>query len=357
MTSFWSFTAIYTMQIPLTALRTPSTYTRLLLRRWPSEADALLAGTGLSGGAVSHAPHITAAQQLQVLRNAAQLGDRPDWALDFGRQLNIHSHGPLGFAAVSAPTLGEGCDVLAQFARIRSPYLDVESLRTDQHLVLKFDTGLYPLESSELPTIEILLQVAASFADAVLGGSAVDTLLWVSQPPPPHAPLYKRYFRAHVEFNAAFSGILLPASLKALPCPLHDEKTYHASLARCREALDAVLSPDDVVARATHWMAAHFDQIAARGHAVSQPRLEQLASALHVSPRTLIRQLTENGTSFTELREAQQLAIAQRLLADARYSVNEVGGLIGYGDAANFGRAFRRVTGVSPGQYRRGQRQ
>ena len=210
--------------------------------------------------------------------------------------------------------------------------------------------------SHELSVIEILLQVATSFADAVLGGSAVDTLLWISQPPPPHAALYPQHFRARVEFNAAFSGILLPASLKALPCPLHDEKTYHASLARCREALDAVLSPDDVVARATHWMAAHFDQIAARGHAVSQPRLEQLAAALHMSPRTLIRQLTDRGTSFTELREAQQLAIAQRLLADARYSVNEVGGLIGYGDAANFGRAFRRVTGVSPGQYRRGHR-
>jgi AraC-like DNA-binding protein len=344
------------MKIPLTALRTPSTYTRLLLSRWPGKADALLAGTGLDAATVSDAPYLTAAQQLEILRNAALLSGRPDWALDFGRQLNIHSHGPLGFAALSAPTLGEGLDVLAQFARIRGPYLDVESLRTDQHLVLKFDTGLYPLGSYELPVIEILLQVATSFSDAVLGGSAVDTSLWVSHPPPPHAALYSQYFRARVEFNAAFSGILLPASLRALPCPLHDEKTYHASLARCREALDAVLSPDDVVARATHWMAAHFDQIAATGLAVSQPRLERLATALHMSPRTLIRQLTERGTSFTELREAQQLAIAERLLADARYSVNEVGGLIGYGDAANFGRAFRKVTGVSPGQYRRGQR-
>jgi AraC-like DNA-binding protein len=344
------------MQIPLTALRTPSTYTRLLLRRWPAETDALLAGSDLTVATVLHEPHITAEQQLQVLRNAAQLGGRQDWALEFGRQLNIHSHGPLGFAALSAPTLGEGLDVLALFSRIRGPYVRVESARTDQHLVLKFDTGLYPLESNELPTIEILLQVAASFADAVLGGSAVDTSLWISQPPPPHAALYSKYFHARVEFNAAFSGILLPASLKALPCPLHDEKTYHASLARCREALDAVLSPDDVVARATHWMAAHFDQIAATGRAVSQPRLEQLAAALHMSPRTLIRQLTDRGTSFTELRESQQSDIAQRLLTDARYSVNEVGGLIGYGDAANFGRAFRRVTGVSPGQYRRGQR-
>jgi AraC-like DNA-binding protein len=204
--------------------------------------------------------------------------------------------------------------------------------------------------------IEIELQVAASFAEAVLGESAVDTLLWISQPPPSHAARYAEFFRARFEFNAAFNGILLPASLQALPCPLHDEKTYHASLARCREALDAVLNPDDVAARSSHWIAVHFDQIAARGQSVNQPRLEQLAAALHRSPRTLIRQLADRGTSFTELREAQQLAIARRYLADARYSVSEIGALLGYGDAANFGRAFRRITGVSPGQYRRGHR-
>jgi AraC-like DNA-binding protein len=344
------------MKNPIAALPTPSTYTRLLLRRWPHEAGSLLAGTGLAAETLAHTAHISVAQQLQVFRNAMQLSGRPDWALEFGRQLDIHSHGPLGFAALSAPTLGEGLDVLGQFSRIRSPYLNVESLRTDQHLILKIDTRLYPLGSLELPLIEILLQVATSFAEAVLGQSAVDTVLWIAQPPPPHAPLYAQYFHARYEFNASFNGVLLPASLKALPCPLHDEKTYHAALARCRESLDAVLSPDDVAARASHWLAAHFDQIEARGHAASQPRLEQLATALHVSPRTLIRQLADRGTSYTELREAQQLAIALRLLADARYSVNEIGALLGYGDAANFGRAFRRMTGVSPGQHRRGQR-
>jgi AraC-like DNA-binding protein len=44
------------------------------------------------------------------------------------------------------------------------------------------------------------------------------------------------------------------------------------------------------------------------------------------------------------------------MLADARFTVNEISLRLGYGDAANFLRAFKRVTGVPPGQYRRGQR-
>lgn len=107
------------MNNPIAALPTPSTYTRLLLRRWPHEAGSLLAGTGLAAETLAHTAQISVAQQLQVFRNAMQLSGRPDWALEFGRQLDIHSHGPLGFAALSAPTLGEGLDVLSQYVAFK----------------------------------------------------------------------------------------------------------------------------------------------------------------------------------------------------------------------------------------------
>jgi len=337
------------------ALPVPVTYTRLMLQRWPGKAAAILRETGLHATELPGLNAITGEQQLRVLRNAMDLAGRPDWALDFGRQLSISAHGPLGFAALSAPTLGEGLDVLGRFARIRAPYLGFATVQTDRQLRLVFDTGLYPLGRLELPVTEILLQIGKAYVDAVCGPDAVETTLHVALPRPRHAKTYSSHLRAPCVFNADFSGIALPASLKGLPCPMHDEGTYRASLLRCREALDAVLSPDDVVARAAHWLAAHFDQIAADSSPPAQPRFEQLAAALCLSPRTLGRQLTERGTSFTEMRAAQQHEIACRLLADARFTVSEIGLRLGYGDAANFLRAFKRRTGIPPGHYRRGQ--
>ena len=41
------------------------------------------------------------------------------------------------------------------------------------------------------------------------------------------------------------------------------------------------------------------------------------------------------------------------MLDDASYTVSEIGYLLGYGDPANFGRAFKRLAGQSPGEYRR----
>lgn len=341
------------MNHPYDGLPCPSTYSRLMLQRRPAAATRLLAGTALTPEALVRQGSITVAEQLTVFRNARGLTARPDWALDFGRQLNINSHGPLGFASVSAPTLGEGISTLAAFARVRAPYLDFRVVEQERQYVLEFVTTGYPLDDLEGAFVEILQQVARSYTHAVLGEDNADVVHYFACPAHGHARRYRSAIGPRCAFGAGFNGIAVPTALLALPCPLHDEKIYRSSLSRCREALAAVLAEGDVVARATHWLAAHFEQIATQRRYTSLPRLEQLAADWGVTPRTAIRRLAEHGARFGELREAQQLEMARRLLDDAGYSVSEVGLLLGYGDPANFGRAFKRMTGQSPGEYRR----
>jgi len=341
------------MTHPTDSLPCPSAYSRLLLQRWPTAEDRLLTGTGLSPELLVRQGVITVAQQLQALRNARVLAAREDWALEFGRRLNINSHGPLGFASISAPTLGEGIETLGAFARIRAPYVEFSAVEHDHRLTLRFDTARYPLGDLEVPLVEILQQVALSYVRAVLGEDNSDATLCFAYAARGHATLYREAFGSRCEFSAGFNGIALPAALRALPCPLHDEKIFRSSLSRCREALAGVLGERDVVARASHWLAAHFEHIATQRKFTSLPRLEQLADAWGVTTRTVIRRLAEHGVRFSELRAAQQLEMARRMLDDARYTISEIGHLLGYGDPANFGRAFKRLSGQSPSEYRR----
>lgn len=341
------------MHHPYDSLPCPSTYTRLLVQRWRHASATLLEDTGLEATSLVHLGHITVAQQLRVLRNTAALTRHPDWALDFGRQLNINSHGPLGFASMSAPTLGEGIDTLAGFARCRAPYVHFSSGEEGGLYSLRIDTSPYPLADLEVPMIEILQQIVLSYLRAVLGEHNRDARLFFTWPARGYASRYRAAYGDICEFSAPFNGLAVPANLRALPCPLHDEKIYRSSLSRCREALGAVLTEGDVVARAAHWLAAHFEQIATQRKMTSQPQLAQLADTWGVTPRTVIRQLAEHGVRFSDLRAAQQLEMARRMLDDAGYTVSEIGYLLGYGDPANFGRAFKRLTGQSPSDYRR----
>lgn len=344
------------MPTPIAELPVPSTYTRILLQGQPRQASALLAGTHLVAEEMTRLATITVTQQLRVFANAMRLAaarGRNDWAVAFGRKLAISSHGPLGFAALSAPTLGEGLDVLGSFARIRAPYLGFSAVREGTQHRLVVDTGLHPLGDLEQALLEIVFQVARSYADAVLGTRVTQAMLLLRRPAGRDARAYRDRMGLPCEFGAPVNAFAIPASLYALPCPMHDESTYRAALVKCREALDGLLAEDDVKTRAVNWLAARFDRMASGEVDPQTPQLEELAISLELSPRTLTRRLAAQGTGFRVLRDAEQHDAACRLLADARYTVAEVGVRLGYGDAANFGRAFRRWAGVAPGHFRR----
>ena len=342
------------MNISIAKLPTPTTYARILLQRWPEHADALLHDTDLTALLLAQTSTITVAQQLQMFDNAMHLDTRKNWALDLAEHLDISSHGPLGFAALSAPTLGEGLDVLAQFANIRAPYLKYQRCEIDQRVALQIEAAT-PLGDLERPMIEIVLHIFQSFVEVVLGHRVSESIVTLQAPPPEHVALYKNYFHALCIFNSSSNAFSVPADLCSLPSLLCDEKSYRIALIRCREALDALLQRDDMCTRVRQLLASHFDQIAAGAQTLTLPRQEAMANTLCVSKRTLIRQLATQGTSFRELVSEQQREAACKLLTQARYSVSEIGTLLGYGDAANFGRAFSRMTGMSPGQYRRKQ--
>ncbi len=344
------------MPIATKLLPVPSTYTRILLQRWPGFGAELLQGTGLNAAAVSLAPTISSAQQLQIFRNVAALAARErgaDWALDFGHRLNVNSHGPLGEAALSAPSLGEGLEVLARFARVRAPFLEFHTQLSEESFLFQINSRLVPLGALELPLVEIVLQIAVSFTEAVLGRRVTEARILVGVPPPDHAACYVDYFPVRCEFNAGIHALVLPSALLAAVCPLHDDNSYRTALLRCREALDGLLGENDMATRVNDLLVAHFDRPRIRGEAGTLPALDSIANRLSVSPRTLIRRLAEQGTSFRQLLESRQREAACSMLSQARYSVSDIAIHLGYSDAANFGRAFRRQTGQSPGHYRR----
>jgi len=87
-----------------------------------------------------------------------------------------------------------------------------------------------------------------------------------------------------------------------------------------------------------------------------QPALGAIATKLAVSPRTLQRRLREEGTSYGELLDLLRREFATRLLRERKLAVYEIAFLLGYAEPSTFHRAFRRWTGHSPQQFRKGAR-
>lgn len=71
-----------------------------------------------------------------------------------------------------------------------------------------------------------------------------------------------------------------------------------------------------------------------------------------VSARTFQRRLGECGLSYSALVAETRVELAEDWLKDADRPITEIAFALGYRDASNFTRNFRRINGVSPRAYR-----
>lgn len=83
------------------------------------------------------------------------------------------------------------------------------------------------------------------------------------------------------------------------------------------------------------------------------PTIQGAADIAHTSVRTLQRRLARIGKSYSDLLDEIRLEAAAQLLTESASNVIDIAYELGYSEASSFSRAFRRLAGLSPRQYRR----
>lgn len=86
--------------------------------------------------------------------------------------------------------------------------------------------------------------------------------------------------------------------------------------------------------------------------AVTSHNTETLATALNMSPRSLHRQLQEEGASLQQLKEQVRLERAEDLLLRITKPVKQMAASSGFRNEKGFMRAFQDWVGMSPAAFR-----
>lgn len=104
----------------------------------------------------------------------------------------------------------------------------------------------------------------------------------------------------------------------------------------------------------------HWDGVPARvlnalhlrvGH--TDLSIEQIASDLNLTKRTLQRRLQSQNTNFAQLRDDLRFHYAIKYLIDDNLSVDLVSRALDFSDRTSFTNAFKRWTGLSPSTFRK----
>lgn len=265
----------------------------------------------------------------------------------FERRLPWGSYGMLVRASISAPTLGLA---LARWCRHHGLLTEAVALS------LETRDGMATLSLAERQDLGVLREFCLVSVLRNVHGVAcwlVDSRIPLqgAQFPfraPAHQDVYPLLFPGPVQWAGALAQLRFDARYLALPLA-RDE-------AALRQMLQRALPLTVLQYRRDRLLVQRVRQVLAAdpgaGHSA-----EALALRLHLSPRTLHRQLKEEGASLQALKDEVRRERAVTLLHRTDRPIKQVAHDTGFTNDKSFIRAFRAWTGKSPAEFRRSARQ
>jgi len=278
-----------------------------------------------------------------------RLTGRTDLGFEFGRLIKMNSHELLGYGMLSCRNWDEVMRLV-----VRHYHLMIETFTLRYRRQGGVGEAVYtPVISMPLETLRFYYEVLAvahqnqirlMFGPREIPGYDI----YLSMPAPPHVARYSALAltRFHFEEHAA-PGVraVMGADLLDHPLPMANARVVREIDERCSTIGRRPPAGDE------GW--GEYVAMMLRQTQGQLLTLEQLAQRVRVSARTIDRHLKRENLQFRELANQVRFERACEMLASPLTTVAQVAQGLGFTDAANFSRAFRRMIGISPGEYQR----
>lgn len=283
------------------------------------------------------------ATQMELISGAA-MQELDDEALGwFSRKLPWGSYGMLARASLSAPNLDVA---LKRWCRHHGLIAD------DIALTLTVNQGSASLSVTERRDLgEVREFCLVSVLRNVLGLACwlIDSRIPLQGAQfafaaPAHQSVYAVLFSGPSQFETAPTAIRFDARYLALPLR-RDELALQHMLQRALPLTVLQYRRDRLLVQRVRQVLA--SELTQAHHA------DALAARLHLSARTLHRQLKEEGASLQALKDEVRLGRARELLLRTERPIKQVAQAAGFRNEKSFIRAFRNWTGQSPAEFRR----
>jgi AraC-like DNA-binding protein len=327
--------------------RIPATTFRALLRYLPGlgiDREAALRGTGVDPDAIAHPRATIESGSLRALiRNLLELHGEPDLGLVLGLRARISDFGLFGYAMMSCSNLGDAARMGMRFWGTTGAEVTFEEIETDETLYWRAHEA-FPLGDLWQFACERWVAAVIGFSVYNTGASELPYEIELDYDPPEHADRYAQLLRRPVRFGCEVTQLVLPKSALATPSRFNSRESSELFARQCEALLRLRGDEDPIVTR--------LREVVVRS-AGRFPSLEEAAAEVGVSGRTLRRRLREHGETFQSVLDSTRADIAMQCLTTTEMTVQEVASLVGFSEANNFARAFRKWTGRTASEVRR----
>lgn len=268
----------------------------------------------------------------------------PGFGLKVGAEFTPMSISGVGFALQSAATLREAIAMVQRFQRLISDggRFQIVAGNTATWLVYHPRQGKLAFSPHQ---IEAVLASVVGFASWVTGTRMQPARVQFSQPRLGPAQGYQTVFNCPVEFEQAFSGVLIENTVLDQPLPQADPQLAQVHERYTSARLEALTMNSASVAELERWLAARLGPVL--------PRRADAAEVLGISERTLARRLRDQGQTFDSLLDEVRRQKALQAVAETSAALPEIAESLGFAEVSTFYRAFKRWTGSPPVRWRK----
>lgn len=305
-----------------------------------------LEGVGLSEHEVADpATRVSLTQVIACCRNAISLSPDPMFAYRTGLRFHMTAYGMYGFAMLSSMDFRQTMRFAERYHQLAAPLID-------HAFAEEAGLGVWTITPKPHPQIdsifyrhvvELYFGIHTSLHRDVMGPEFAPRELRVTFQPPPDPDGYAEALGTPVRFGQPRNQLVFDAGWLDRRPGLGNAVTYSHVREICDGILDELQRHAGVVGGVRQLLLSRL---------MRDMSVDDVASELGVSVRTLRRRLTDKGTSYREIVDDLRREVAIRYLRDTEMTVEDVAFALGFNDAANFRRAFRRWTCATPQHFR-----
>lgn len=274
---------------------------------------------------------------------ANRIIDDPCFGLKFAEYWHPTYFGVLGYAMLESKTIRDSLQRLDRFHKViaSDDFISLEERKDEQtfRVVMTESDTMQDKTASEDSGMALLLMICRTNYISHLNPVYVN----LKHPAPPCIQQYHDFFQCPVNFNATESSMAFSLDVVDRILPAIDEQLLQIKdQMLMRESEELV--KNNFIMKIRKIIGEHLSS--------GNVTIQTIADQMHMSSRTIQRLLKKEKTTFATLLDDVRINLAKQFLSDPRTDLTEIAFLLGFAELSTFSRAFKRLTGQSPSQYR-----
>lgn len=263
--------------------------------------------------------------------------------IDIAQKMGLAGLGVFGYLQLNCATLGDFCEATERYLAIFQPGAVIAFTIENNICQCRYQV-FTPEVPSQRQDVEYTLAAGLIFFQQQLTEDWVPLETFLSHSPPTEPRVHATIFGDRIHYDAAYNGFNFDAKLLCTPINQADPELLKILQAQANQLLSQIEEQYDLIKQVRLLISTSLS--------IGPFGADQTAQELNMTRRTLHRYLSEANTSYQAMRNEVMVEVAKQALVETGASVTAIAQQLGYSETSAFVRAFKRIIGSTPLQYR-----